>query len=54
MIECEGNCHPHKGSLVKVRVYDPIHNADWGEFLYCETAVKSDKDIGLIVTEVKE
>jgi len=53
MIECNGNCREHTGELLWVKVYDPKYGTDWGEFLYCKNAIKTDKKDGFSVILVE-
>lgn len=48
--ECSGNCEEHIGKIQYVNVKDPKIGYDWGEFYYCEEAIKCDTENGLIVT----
>jgi len=48
--ECYGSCEEHTGTIQYVNVKDPQSDYDWGEFYYCEQAIKCDIESGLIVT----
>jgi len=48
--ECFGSCEKHIGKVQYVNVKDPRTGYDWGEFYYCEHAIKGDTDDGLVVT----
>lgn len=52
-MECEGSCENHEGEVVKVKV-KTLKGFDWGEFYYCQNAIKEDRNRGLIVTEVEQ
>ena len=52
--ECYGSCEEHIGKIQYVNVKDPIFSHDWGEFYYCEEAIKCDTENGLIVTILNE
>ncbi|KKN41439.1 hypothetical protein LCGC14_0723100 [marine sediment metagenome] len=49
---CEGDCHDHVG--VPVRVHVSAASYDWGWWIYCETARKTDRAAGFTVTEAKQ
>ncbi len=51
---CDRNCQKHKGSVKKVKVYSPLSDTNWGEFNYCDVAIKSDRDAGFRVVEIIE
>ena len=38
---CEGSCEKHTGQVKRVHVYG-ANGYDWGEFNYCEEAIKED------------
>lgn len=45
---CEGNCEEHHGSIKRVDVRCDHHpSGTWGEFWYCDEAIKEDKRRGL-------
>jgi hypothetical protein len=51
-LTCEGECEEHIGALKRVNVIHPEH--DWGEFIYCESAIEEDISRGLIVKILEE
>ena len=48
--ECDGACKEHVGQIKRVHVIDP-RGYDWGEFFYCENAIKIDRERGMKVEE---
>ena len=48
--KCFGSCEEHIGKIQYVNVKDLKVGHDWGEFYYCEEAIKCDTENGLIVT----
>ena len=42
--ECYGSCEEHVGKVQYVNVKDLKTGYDWGEFYYCEDAIKCDTD----------
>lgn len=52
--ECFGACEEHIGKVQYVNVKDPNTEYDWGEYYYCEHAIKCDTDNGLVVTILDE
>lgn len=52
--ECYGSCEEHIGKIQYVNVKDPKTGYDWGEFYYCEEAIKGDTEDGFIVTILNE
>jgi len=55
---CEGACveleNGHSGIDKLVHVIDEDSGHDWGNFVYCENAIKIDKDRGLTVEVLNE
>ena len=54
MKECSGGCDTHEGLVRKVHVVDTEKDHDWGEFYYCDSAIKEDLSRGLTVTETED
>lgn len=52
--ECFGSCEEHIGEIQCVNIKDPKTGYDFGEFYYCEKAIKSDTEDGFIVTILNE
>lgn len=56
IIKCEGNCEEthdeHKGEIKRVQVYSKS-GKDWGEFWYCENAIKEDIKRGMKICEIQ-
>ena len=52
--ECYGSCEEHIGKIQYVNVKDSKDGYNWGEFYYCENAIKDDTENGLIVTILNE
>ena len=51
--ECCGRCnYGHKGEIKLVEVLS--NDKSWGKFLYCENAIKADRNNGFIVKMIKE
>jgi len=50
MIECQGNCKEHRGTIKRVEVRDIRHGKDWGLFSYCDKAIEEDVRRGLDVS----
>jgi hypothetical protein len=48
-LACDGGCDEHVGEHRYVRVTDPKSGHDWGNFCYCEEAVRIDEFRGLRV-----
>jgi len=49
LIGCEGACDEHIGDVVLVHVWQDDPLTDWGEFCYCEEAIREDRSRGLRV-----
>jgi hypothetical protein len=52
--KCEGSCEEHSG---EVREFHVVHKAsgwNWGNFWYCDVAVKQDLSTGHSVTPTQE
>lgn len=49
VVGCEGACDEHTGDIVRVHVWRDEHMKDWGEFNYCEEAIREDRSRGLRV-----
>jgi len=54
MINCQGKCKEHSGTIKRVRVQDYRTNMDWGYFLYCDTAIGEDTRNGLVVSIINQ
>jgi len=51
---CEGRCVDHDECCGQVQYLNVSKDGkDWGNFIYCETARKSDLENGFILTEVE-
>jgi hypothetical protein len=50
MIECQGNCTVHRGTIKRVEVRDIRHGKDWGLFSYCDEAIEENLRRGLDVS----
>jgi len=46
---CEGKCERHVGKVQRVHVCDAVHDHDWGEYWYCQEAIKEDRSRGFTV-----
>jgi len=46
---CEGKCERHVGKVQRVHVRDAVHDHDWGEYWYCQAAIKEDRARGFTV-----
>lgn len=46
-LSCDGNCQTHQGDVIKVNI------SAWGEFNYCQEAIKEDQRRGFTVTLIK-
>lgn len=48
--QCQGNCHEHKGEVVKIKLTTPppFEKSIWDglEFYYCENAIATDEANG--------
>jgi len=52
--QCEGACEKHVGAVRQVRVKDMRTRCDWGNFWYCETAIRKDIDRGFAILAPSE
>jgi hypothetical protein len=50
MIDCQGNCKEHRGTIKRVEVRDIRNRKDWGLFSYCDEAIEEDIRRGLDVS----
>ena len=50
MIECQGKCKEHRGTIKRVEVRDIRNGKDCGLFLYCDEAIFEDIRRGFDVT----
>jgi hypothetical protein len=50
VIECQGKCTVHRGTIKRVEVRDIRHGKDWGLFSYCDEAIEEDIRRGLDVS----
>ena len=50
MIECQGSCREHRGTVKRVEVRDIRNRKDWGLFSYCDEAIEEDIRRGLDVS----
>ena len=50
MIECQGKCKEHRGTIKRVEVRDIRNGKDWGLFSYCDEAIDEDIRRGLDVS----
>lgn len=50
MIECQGKCDKHRGSIKRVEVRDIRNGKDYGLFWYCDEAIEIDIRSGLTVS----
>lgn len=53
IMTCQGKCSTRKeckGQLMIVDVFDECLTKYWGEFVYCEGAIETDRQAGLKVT----
>lgn len=49
---CDGDCEEHTGARQTVHVTHPPTKKDWGNFVYCQSAIEVDKRRGLAVEVV--
>lgn len=47
------NCSVHELTLVKVNVVHIASDHDWGVFIYCQQAIKDDRDDGFLVINLQ-
>lgn len=52
VMDCSGSCEEHTWDVQQVHVWGNCH--DWGEFWYCEEAIREDRRRGLTVEPVDE
>lgn len=50
MIECQGKCKNHRGTIKRVEVRDIRNGKDCGLFSYCDEAIDEDIRRGLDVS----
>ncbi len=50
MVECQGKCKEHRGTIKRVEVRDIRNSKDWGLFSYCDEAIECDIRSGLDVS----
>jgi hypothetical protein len=50
MLECQGKCKEHRGTIRRVEVRDIRSGKDWGLFSYCDEAIEEDIRRGLDVS----
>ena len=53
---CMGDCEEHAGEVKRFNVVDKKGSKpyDWGDYWYCEEAVRCDTERGFLLTEITE